>query len=480
MTGAIAVEDSPGLVETRPGPRIFISVAEQSADEHAAALVRAFLTRQPGAKFVGLTGPALRAAGCATFHDMTKRSAMALAAIRRVPEALRLLHRLKQFFAAGATAGSGNARREHTVGESTDGGPPKADAASTAEGGRATARPFDAAVLVDSPTLNLPIARLCRRAGIPVLYYIAPQTWAWAEWRNKKIRRRVDRLACIWPFEEAYFRQHGIPATYVGHPSFDHLVHLTLDETEISALRAPGTPVITLLPGSRAHVVREVFPGQLEAFFRLKKKFQHARGLVVPANYEMRCLIGAILAESPYAKGVEIVTDLEQESPAAQAVGSAVRTTPIDEADAVRRVRTADPAADRLARLRATAIRAADVVFVASGTVTLEVLYHAVPMIVMYNASRWLYKLLGRYLIHTPYLSIPNILAGRRIVPELMPYYRSIDPVIAHANEWLSTPGTLARISHELADLIRPLVKTGAAENAAAELAALLDARRQP
>jgi lipid-A-disaccharide synthase len=428
MTGANAVEHSPGLIETEPGPRIFISVAEQSADEHAAAFVRAFLARRPGAKFVGLTGPALRAAGCATFHDMTKRSAMALAAIRRVPEALHLLYRLKQFFAAGD-------------------GPPKADAA---------ARPFAAAVLVDSPTLNLPIARLCRRAGIPVLYYIAPQTWAWAEWRNKKIRRRVDRLACIWPFEEAYFRQHGIPAAYVGHPSFDHLVRLKLDETEIAALRSSGTPVITLLPGSRAHVVSEVFPGQLEAFFRLKKKFQHARGLVVPANYEMRCLIGAILAESPHAKGVEIVTDLDQESPPTQA---------------------ADSTADRLARLRATAIRAADVVFVASGTVTLEVLYHAVPMIVMYNASRWLYKLIGRHLIRTPYLSIPNILAGRRIVPELMPYYRSIDPVIAHANEWLSTPGTLARISHELSDLIRPLVKTGAAENAAAELAALLAAR---
>jgi lipid A disaccharide synthetase len=479
---------SAGAAQSSPSapahaPRIFISVAEQSADEHAAALVRAFHQRQPDARFVGLTGPALRAAGCETFHDMTARSAMALAAIRRVPEALRLLWRLRQLFAAAATG----------------------------EGGCAAAERFDAAVLVDSPTLNLPIARLCRRAGIPVLYYIAPQTWAWAAWRNKRIRRRVNRLACIWPFEEGYFRQHGILATYVGHPSFDHLLGLRIDDAKVAALRAAGTPVITLLPGSRAHVVREVFPGQLEAFARLKKKFVHARGLVVPANYEMRCLIGAILAESPHAKGVEVITDVDDEAASSRAgpssglpfggpiehkqVGVTGVTSPtavgVAGAQVLQTLARQEPrppgaarpegrgsSADRLAELRATAIRAADVVFVASGTVTLEVAYHAVPMIVMYNASRWLYKLIGRRLIRTPFLSIPNILAGRRIVPELMPYYRTVDPVIAAANEWLSTPATLARIRQELADLIRPIIKPGAADNAAAELAALLPARR--
>jgi lipid-A-disaccharide synthase len=465
-----------------PAPRIFISVAEQSADEHAAAFVRAFRKREPGVRFFGLTGPALRAAGCETFHDMTAGSAMALAAIRRVPEALRLLWRLRQLFAIHDTAEGGCATAEATAG-----------------GGRATTGRFDAAVLVDSPTLNLPISKLCRRAGIPVLYYIAPQTWAWAAWRNKKIRRRVDRLACIWPFEEAYFRQHGISATYVGHPSFDHLLRLTIDDAKVAALRAAGTPVITLLPGSRAHVVREVFPGQLEAFARLKKKFLHARGLVVPANYEMRCLIGAILAESPHAKGVEVITDVEDEAASSRAAVPRIpsqhdiseeslpppseRERILVPADAPQSEREgflvpATSAADRLAELRATAIRAADVVFVASGTVTLEVAYHAVPMIVMYNANRWLYRLIGRRLIRTPFLSIPNILAGRRIVPELMPYYRTVDPVIAAANEWLSTPATLARIRQELADLIRPIIKPGAADNAAAELAALLPTRR--
>lgn len=386
------------------GPRIFISVAEQSADEHASALIRAFRRRKPHAVFAGLAGPAMRTAGCETFHDMTARSAMALAAVRRVPEALWLLHQLKAYLAA-----------EH----------------------------FDAAVMVDSPTLNLPIARLCRLCNLPVLYYIAPQTWAWASWRNAKVRRRVNRLACIWPFEEPYFREHGMPATYVGHPSVDRLLAQPEDEPRVAAFRAGGSPVVTLLPGSRAHVIREVFPGQLEIAAALKRRFPRAQFLVVPANEEMRRLIGEIIAGSSPVKDLHV-------PPVA-------------------------PSADATAALRAAAIKAADLVLVASGTITLEVAYHGTPMIVMYNAGRWMYELIGRRLISTPYLSIPNILAGREVVPEFMPYYRSVAPIIARAAEWLSTPTTLARIRQELGEVVRPIVKPGAADNAAAELAALLE-----
>ena len=389
--------------------RLFISVAEQSADEHAAALIRAFRQRVPRAVFAGLAGPAMRAAGCETFHDMTVRSAMALAAVRRVPEALWLLHRLKAYLAEGR---------------------------------------FDAAVMVDSPTLNLPIARLCRRRGIPVLYYIAPQTWAWASWRNAKVRRRVNRVACIWPFEEPYFRGQGIPATYVGHPSFDRLLVQEFDEARVAEFRARGSPVVTLLPGSRAHVIREVFPGQLEVAAALKKRFPRARFLVVPANDEMRRLIETILGASAPVKDIEVPAGDDP---------------------------TGAQAENAVAALRAAAIKAADLVLVASGTVTLEVAYHGTPMIVMYNASRWMYELVGRRLISTPHLSIPNILAGREVVAEFMPYYRTVEPITARAAEWLETPATLARIRRELGEVIRPIVKPGAAANAAAELAALLE-----
>jgi lipid-A-disaccharide synthase len=382
-------------------PRIFISVAEQSADEHAAAFIRAFRQSHPTATFAGLAGPAMRSVGCDCFHDMTARSAMALAAFYRAPEALLLLNRLRGYLSD---------------------------------------QRFDAAVLVDSPTLNLPIAKICRRFGTPVLYYIAPQTWAWAAWRNKRIRHRVNRLACIWPFEEQWFRSAGIPATYVGHPLFDHLLALRVDETRVAALRANASPVVAILPGSRRHVVHEVLPGQLAVAQSLAARFKRARFLVIAANDEIRELIGALARQSHRSLPIEIL----------------------------------EGAADR-----AAAIRAADLVLVASGTVTLEVAYHATPMIVMYNASRWMYSLVGRWLISTKHLSIPNILAGRRIVPEFMPYYRSVDPIVATAVDLLSSPTALQRVRAELQELIKPIVKGGAAQNAAAELTTLLNASGQ-
>ena len=401
-----------------PHPRIFVSVAEQSADEHAAALIRAFRAIESQATFHGLAGPAMQAEGCECLKDMTSKSAMAMAALRRVPEALKLLHQLKRYFAENS---------------------------------------FDAAVMVDSPALNLPIAKLCRKFNIPVLYYIAPQTWAWGprNWRNTRVRRRVDRLACLWPFEQPYFRAAGINATYVGHPSFDRLLGLKVDERRIDELRDQASPIITILPGSRRHVVEEVLPGQLEVARALAIRFPRVRFLVVAANEGIKTLVEAHI-ETGLRKPGARKTGLEKTGPSTEY-----------------RVHVLSGASDR-----AAAIRAADLALVASGTVTLEVAYHATPMIVMYNASRWFHLLLGRWLITTKHFSIPNIIAGREIVPEFMPYYRSTDPIIARVVEWLSAPQGLDKIREDLNRTIRPIVKTGAAANTAKQLAELLEQTR--
>ena len=378
--------------------RIFVSVAEQSADEHAAELIRAFRERHPGAVFSGLAGPAMQAAGCECIHDMTTRSAMALAAIARVPEALRLMNRLKKHLAEQS---------------------------------------YDAAVVVDSPALNLSVAKLCRRRGIPVLYYIAPQTWAWGwrRWRNARLRNRVNRVACIWPFEEPHFRRDGIEAIYVGHPSFDRLLKIEPEESRVAALKAGASPVITILPGSREHVIHEVLPGQLEIAAALALRHRRSRFLVVAASDRAAGQIQALSAAQGQRVNFEMLRgDAE----------------------------------------RAAAIRAADLVLVASGTITLEVAYRAAPMIVMYNTARWGYLLVGQWLLTTPCLSIPNILAGREIVPEFMPYYKSTDPIIARAVEWLANPAKLERVRQDLADTIRPLIRGGAAENVARELESLI------
>lgn len=384
--------------KARSRPRIFVSVAEQSADEHAATLVRAFREMVPEARFSGLAGPALQAEGVESFESLTGQSAMAAAAFRKIPWALRLMRRVRRYL------------------KNQD---------------------YDAAVLVDSPALHLPMAKICRSLGIPVLFFIAPQTWAWGppNWRNKRIRARVDRLACIWPFEEPYFQEAGINATYVGHPSFDRLAAVDVSQQAIDGHRLGAQQIIALLPGSRPHVINEVLPGQLEIASALARRFAKLRVLAVAANDD--------------ANG-QIETLHKQLAPN-------LPITFIQGDDA-----------------RAEAIQAADLVLVASGTVTLEVAYWATPMIVMYNSSRWLYRLVGRWLIRTPWLSIPNIVAQREMVPEYMPYYTSTAPIAAQAIDWLSNPLARQRIRDDLRRTIQPLVKTGAAANAAEELRQLL------
>lgn len=379
-------------------PRVFVSVAEQSADEHAALLVRTFCRDCPDAVFSGMAGPALRAEGVKSFEDLTRHSAMAAAAFKKVPWALSLMRRVRRHLKAGN---------------------------------------YDAAVLVDSPALHLPMAKICRSLGIPVLFFIAPQTWAWGppNWRNRRIQKRVDRLACIWPFEEPYFQNAGIAAKYVGHPSFDRLAAIETSQQAIDGHRAGAQNVITLLPGSRPHVIDEVLPGQLEIATTLARRFSKLRILAVAANDDAREQIEARIKQH----GLNLQITLLQGDTA-----------------------------------RAEAIRAADLVLVASGTVTLEVAYWATPMIVMYNSSRWSYQLIGRWLIRTPWLSIPNIVAQREMVPEYMPYYTSTAPIAAQAIDWLSNPLARQRIRDDLRRTIQPLVKTGAAANAADELHQLL------
>ena len=378
-------------------PNIFISAVEHSADLHAASLIEAILRRRPGARFVGLTGPRMRQRGCETIQDMTDESAMLLGAVLKVGRGLSVLSRLD----------------------------------------RALSRlPLDLAIVVDAPTYHLPIAQRCKARGLPVLYYIAPQAWAWAEFRVRKIRRRTDRLAVIFPFEQEYFRRHGIEATYVGHPLWDALARTRVDQAFVADRRRGHDLTVSLLPGSRKHVIREVLPGQLEVARALRGRFDRLGLMISAADEQAR----AAIVEIVRAAGMDVPIYVHRH---------------ID------------------------LINAADLVLVASGTAAVETAYYHRPMIVMYNASRVGYHLLARWLIRTKYLCMVNILAGRRVVPEFMPYYRSTEPIIAEAIDLLAHPERREQMSRELADAIDPDVRTGASDNAAAEAIDLLDEHRR-
>ncbi|UCE60373.1 MAG: lipid-A-disaccharide synthase [Phycisphaerales bacterium] len=375
------------------GPLIFISAAEPSADLHGEALIRATLRRCSNARFVGVAGPRMVEAGCEPIFDMTRHSAMLLGVLKVVGQGIAML-----------TTSDQHLRRY----------------------------PFDAAVVIDSPVLHLALSGRANALGIPVLYYVAPQIWAWGSSRIHKLRNQVDRVAAILPFEQDFFRHHGVEATYVGHPLAERWAVQTVDEKIVADIRASGGPIVALLPGSRTHVVQEVLRGQLEVAERIAAVFPKAAFGVSVANKQVAPVVDSVLATSHL------------------------------------RVR-------RFPQCRTELVRAADLVLVASGTASLEVAFNGRPMIVMYNASRVFYHLFGRWMIRTPHLSLPNILAGREIVPEFMPYFTSAIPIAERAIELLRRDDLRERMMDDLKAVTEPLRSTRASERTAEILLGLVE-----
>lgn len=365
---------------------IFISAAEPSGDQHAAELIHAIRHICPESRFFGLAGPLMQAAGCEAIDDWTAQSAMLTGALGLVGRALRLIGRVGRMLATGRA---------------------------------------DLAILVDSPMLHLPMAKKINAAGCPVLYYVAPQLWAWAPWRIHRLRKRVDRLAVILPFEQSYFRDRGMNASYVGHPLIGQLARQVPQPDRVEAFRSSGKPVIACLPGSRRHVIDEVLPGQIEIANAIFRQYPDALFLFSAASESAAQTIRDALASSTFNYRIESDANAE-------------------------------------------ILSAADLALCASGTATLEVAYHRTPMIVMYNGSKWGWRLFGRVVVRTPHLSLVNILAGRRIVPEFMPYYTSTEPIAAEALNILASESRRAQMKMDLNAVIESLGTDSAANQTAA------------
>lgn len=359
-------------------PTIFLSAAEASGDHHAANLIHALRRRFPDARFIGAAGPKMIAAGCESILDLTHKASMVAGPLANLRYYHRAVRQLQQAIC--------------------------------------DLRP-DVYVPVDSPALNWHLARAAKSVGTPVMYYVAPQVWAWARWRIKKVRRLTNHVACILPFEEAYFRDRGVAATYVGHPLFDSLPPQRRAEEcpdLIDAWRT-GQWRVALLPGSR--------PGEI---------IGHAAGLAKTAD--------AIRQRFPEAR----CTFTAVNEHAAELIRQHADRDDLDIAVA----RTEDVLAE------------AHFAIAASGTVTLEVAHFGVPMVILHRVrtfERVLYHLIGRRLIHTKHLSLVNILAGRRIVPELMPWYGNEKQLLDAVTLCMSDLGWLMTTRQKLLDLTRPL-----------------------
>jgi lipid-A-disaccharide synthase len=255
---------------------------------------------------------------------------------------------------------------------------------------------WDLVLLIDNPGLNFHFARVAKASGLKVIYYIAPQVWAWRRGRMKWIQQRVDHVLAILPFEEALYKEAGVRCTFVGNPILDEVA----PSYDRQALRrqlglSDAGPVIGLFPGSRKGELREHMPLLLETVKRLAERHPAMQFILAQASSIQDGLLDGILRESP---------------------------VPI-----------------QVFRNRASEVMAAsDLLVVKSGTSTLQAAVVGTPMILFYRASSWVTYRLARLLIRVPWIGLANLVAGRGIVPELI-HDEATPERLAHEVERLLT-----------------------------------------
>jgi lipid-A-disaccharide synthase len=280
----------------------------------------------------------------------------------------------------------------------------------------------DLVIVCDSPAFNFHVAKAAKKAGIKTLFYVAPQLWAWGGWRIRKLRKRCDRLCCILPFEQNWFGQKGVDTTFVGNPLLDKL-EIDLDHHKKYADFKPENARIALMPGSRAAEIDSLWHPMQQIAMRLKEKYSAATFVTVAVDAKREQILKA--AQIP---GFECEYTVDSVNNTAGAV---------------------------------------DFSIVASGSATLEVAAAGCPMVIMYQSSRILWHLAGRWIVKTRYLSLVNILSGRELVPEFMPYFSSIEPIVGSIEQFLDDSDKLAQISGELTKLAKPLAGKKAREEVA-------------
>lgn len=273
----------------------------------------------------------------------------------------------------------------------------------------------DVVLLVDYPDFNLRVAKRCRKMGLRVVYYISPQLWAWRRGRVKQIAKSVDHMIVIFPFEEEYYRQHGVPVTYVGHPLIEQVVGVG------RAAPRQGITRVVLLPGSRRMEVEALLPPMLDAIRILRQERK----------------IDAFLILAPTIEYEEVDKILKK-------CGVDLPILPHD---------------------RGEGIAAADLALSSSGTATLECAVLGTPVVVMYRLSRATHWL-ARRLVKLPQFSLVNIIAGKEVVPELLQDEVTGERIAAEARRILE-PATYRQITGELAAVKEKLGKFGASRRAA-------------
>ncbi|HLO24722.1 MAG TPA: lipid-A-disaccharide synthase [Geobacteraceae bacterium] len=366
-----------------------IVAGEASGDLHGAGLVREAKRLDPGLFFFGIGGRRMREAGVETLVDASQMAVVGLVeVIAHFGIIARAYLTLKKII---------------------------------------TTDPPDLLILIDYPDFNLRIAKLARRAGVRVLYYISPQVWAWRVGRVKKIGRVVDRMAVVFPFEVPFYEREGVPVTFVGHPLVD-TVQPSMPRAEAQAHfhLDPARKTVGLFPGSRIHEIERLLPVILESARLLKERFPDLQFILPLAS----SLSMSDIAPSLDSSGLDITV--------AEGQGYDV-------------------------------MQVCDAIITVSGTVTLEIALLGVPMVIIYRVSPLTYEI-GRRLVKVDHMGICNIVAGERVVKELLQHDAEPRRIVGEIEKILTDSVYAASIRNKLL-AVRERLGSGGGSARVAELA---------
>lgn len=372
---------------------VMIVAGEASGDMHGAHLVRAMQDRDPDLRFFGIGGEALRKAGVLIRLDNCRIATVG------VSEALLKL---------GTLAGALRLAKQDLK----------------------KVRP-DLLIVIDFPDFNLRVATAAKKLGIPVMYYISPQIWAWRTGRVKKIKKVVDHMVVIFPFEAQFYEQWDVPVTFVGHPLLDSVMRPVTPSDNAAGLKHDGV-LIGLLPGSRNEEVMRLLPTMARVAHMISGAIPGCEFVIPVASSVSRALVESIVRKA--GGDFFMISDGLQEI-----------------------------------------LTKATLIITASGTVTLEAAISGTPMIVVYKVSGLSYWL-GKRLIRVKHIALANLVAGRSVVPELIQHEASAERIANEALHLIKDTKALERMRQQLAEVTRLLGVPGASSRAADVALSLLSA----
>lgn len=369
-----------------------MSAGDPSGDIHGAHLMRRLLEKDPNMTFYGLGRENMTEAGLHGLHDMSQKSLMWLHALTELSTFLKMKKDCIRFL-----------RQE---------------------------RPC-VVILIDYCGFNFHLARAAKRLGIPVIYYVSPQLWAHAPWRARKMKKLVDKLLVIYPFEKPFYENAGIPVTYVGHPLFDEIHKEGVNEGLVAELKKQlGETIISFLPGSRRQEIVRLLPLFLQSAVKIHQKIPLSQFLISCSNKQHFDLIREITKE--FRIPHKIVAGNVHE-----------------------------------------VIKASTLCIAGAGTITLQIAYYFKPMIIAYKISPIAYFIAKPFLT-TPYIGLVNKLADKMIAPERLMCRGNPAWLVNQAIQLLNDVQKRKSCINELALLMDKLGMPGASEHAAEEIFKLI------